>query len=87
MSYWCPKPKGTTKDIYYKKSILTQLISVKYHDDDFWETIQKRLITPEHRHEPFEKDKFGVTALHHVIRKQQKRQQQLQEQQLLLQQD
>ena len=32
-----------------------------------WEMIQKRLET--HPHEAAEKDKFGVTALHHVIRK------------------
>lgn len=65
MSYWCPKPKGTTSDIYSKRSVLTQIMAVKYHLN--WDNIKKRLET--HPDEAAEKDKFGVTALHHVIRK------------------
>ena len=68
MSYWCPKSQGATSDIYSKKSVLTQIIKVK--DISSWDLIQKRLET--HPHEAREKDKFGVTALHHVIRKYQK---------------
>lgn len=64
MSFWCPKPQGSTSDIYSKRSALTQVISVK---DVNWETIQKRLET--YPHEATERDKFGVTVLHHLIRK------------------
>ena len=66
MSYWCPKPQGTNADIYSKRSTLTQIMAVKNIN---WETIHKRLKT--HPQDAAERDKFGVTALHHAIRKQQ----------------
>ena len=65
MSYWCPKPEGSTSDIHSKKSILKQIISVKTNIN--WETILTRL--QNYPNEACEKDKFGVTALHNVIRK------------------
>ncbi len=65
MSYWCQKSHGANSDIHSNKPILTQIMAVKNIN---WETIERRLET--HPHEATEKDKFGVTALHHAIRKQ-----------------
>ena len=64
MSYWCPKPEGAASDIYCQKSALTQVIAAKKVN---WEMIHQRL--QKFPHEAAEKDKFGVTILHHVVRK------------------
>lgn len=64
MSYWCPKSEGAASDIYCQKSALTQVIAVKKVN---WEMIHQRL--EKFPHEAAEKDKFGVTIIHHVVRK------------------
>jgi len=71
MSYWCQRSAGTNSDIHCNKSILKQIMAINNITN--WDIIENRIKV--YPHEVSEKDRFGVTALHHIIRKQQRQQQ------------
>eukprot|EP00554_Chaetoceros_debilis_P013406 CAMPEP_0194123552 /NCGR_PEP_ID=MMETSP0150-20130528/55011_1 /TAXON_ID=122233 /ORGANISM="Chaetoceros debilis, Strain MM31A-1" /LENGTH=62 /DNA_ID=CAMNT_0038816847 /DNA_START=22 /DNA_END=206 /DNA_ORIENTATION=- len=60
MSYWC-ETKGRSNA---GKRVLELIAAIKYLS---WDAIESRL--ESHPEEAGEIDKFGVTAIHHAVRK------------------